>query len=349
MAVYTIPDLRFYKEAKAGVFHPREDVAQEMADELISEMEAEAASATATATAAAAPTAAEASATATAALVRPKTAKPSSSLSADQKNAHIHADNFIGDTGFVHDHAMMRALLYLVSPKLLELKENGLYAKCRNTAHTLTFISQLANKSNDFDRCQKEAAIVMCPVCLKLGATKEEPIIARNSRGEVILNDDGTPKTVPDVTGNHYVAVVIDSRPPSRNLSRGGGGVIYYWDPKGIPLVNEDIRAALRKRFPTFTIRDAVCHTQNDGEQCAIWTIVYFRQYVEYANAAAKYQASYNNIMLYSLGKYVDFTVVGETPTAVATNRLFIQNARKVCQNKTAVVRASESMDSLLE
>ena len=86
-------------------------------------------------------------------------------------------------------------------------------------------------------------------------------------------------------TGNHWVALMIDTRPYAKETcdAKTPDGVVYYWDPKGVPLPHAELRASIKARFPTLAYHDVNEYVQDDTYECGIWTMLCFSLFYSWA------------------------------------------------------------------
>lgn len=137
----------------------------------------------------------------------------------------------------------------------------------------------------------------------------------------------------PYLCGNHWVAVVIDSRPEAAavaNIHTGShpsvfpeyavpkhqqqqqqqkqptyGGLVLYWDSLGSRMFSPELRSALKSCYPTLRLIEINERLQDDGYQCPMWTALYFHCYLDHIQSPPPSSAS-SPTLCTVLGKDVD-------------------------------------------
>lgn len=139
--------------------------------------------------------------------------------------------------------------------------------------------------------------------------------------------------------GNHYVAVVIDSRSKP--------GVIYYWDPLGNRLKLDELRCALCLRFPGFVFRDEPIKLQNDSINCPFWVMIYFIGFICWMNdEPSKKPKYYDIISTQQFANFYDLTAIS-TKERRDINQTFIDNYRDERMRDISIVRDDERLESV--
>lgn len=152
---------------------------------------------------------------------------------------------------WVSDMALAR--LYAT---ILDVSEYpGIYVKTRWPTPANEMVDMLNRGNADTKAATTQPAVLMYSVNIQCGDLKSY-----------------------EFRGNHWVAIVVDSRSRAQ-LAGGGKGLIYYWDPLGNRLKLTDLRDALTKRFKGFVLVDTPIEVQDDGIQCAIWVALYINQF----------------------------------------------------------------------
>lgn len=267
-----LPDLRMYEDA-GNEWKLRDDIpdevvnaileddlkkafVQSMVDEKSKRKSQSAAAAAAAATSGSAAATASASASAAVA-VKPSPAKrpaaaASSKQSLEAKNQLLHSENYLTETGWATELSIARLYTTVMSDCTVE---SSCYVKTGYPRQAIDMIATCKNNGVDIQTALVKPAVLLYTVNIQCGKQMSQ-----------------------QYAGNHYVALVIDSRRYAQIVSKGKG-MIYYWDPLGRRMELDDLREALQERFKGFVIHDTPCQVQDDSFQCPIWVAVYLRQF----------------------------------------------------------------------
>jgi hypothetical protein len=207
-------------------------------------------------------------------------------------------DEFIwGDTDYVSEGAIRRVLFYELEKIAGSPSDMGYELVCRIGVPTQLMIHQLERKEDRLvQQPQSKSMIILCPINIggPLPPPPPPPSPSPSSKTNIDLTrcDQKKEETKPISCflekGNHWVALIIDSRPNAQQLSRdaGGKGVLTYWDPRGDRIRTPALRSALFQAYPGFLLNEVEETLQSDGWNCAIWMLLFMIQYVNYAKSS---------------------------------------------------------------
>lgn len=169
--------------------------------------------------------------------------------------------------------AVDRILMWDFAKDHVPTKEYTL--QCRSTVHASTFMNQLDDSKSQLHT--KSEAVIMCPLSIRLGGDTVKHDHSKCEGNRMMF-------VCPDYRGNHFVALVIDTRSVARELSRdsGGRGVIYYFDPLGHAIQNRALKQKLFEVYPKYYLYEMKECVQTDGIQCAIWTSYFFSKFYDH-------------------------------------------------------------------
>lgn len=214
-------------------------------------------------------------------LLRPASTQQMLNQRAKAENATDHG---VREGELMSDLALSRIVNLVVYGRLKNEAKH--FAGCEIHAfypmHVMTVINNLERCTRKVKRLQSKDAVLMWPVNIQLAfdtSIKHNHNVCIQNAGLTIC---------PWERGNHYVALVVDSRQYvvdymfGRDPHNRYDGVIMYWDPLGFGLTDQRLKAALKATYPRMRMVEVNERLQDDGIHCPIWVAFYFCCYMSF-------------------------------------------------------------------